>query len=458
MYSEDSKKKLFYLLSDIVAMTLTYWISTLFYDFKFFGSKFFSVSFILLIIVVGIMSNEYSNISSRGYLKEAKAALLYGIKVIVLFSFVLILGKIRFLSDIATLSYVFLIKTYCLSVALVYLGRISVKHLLRHQKPDNKRALLVTNFAGDRKLEQLLSHQNYEVVAYCSNQKYYNLHIPVISGINEIRNFIANNQVDEIFVDTDARADYVETMRYLKLLGIPITINISSYSDYYLGSSVIKKISDFTFVTSAITIVRFRQIVLKRLMDISIALVGIFLTGIVALIIAPIVKKESPGPLLFKQIRVGKYGKKFYIYKFRSMYIDAEKRKKELLSQNDLDTHLMFKMENDPRIFPFGQKLRDWSLDELPQFINVLKGDMSVVGTRPPTLDEYKKYEIHHFKRLATKPGITGLWQVSGRSDITDFEEVVSLDLKYIQNWSIGQDIKIIAKTFAVVLKREGSR
>ena len=247
-------------------------------------------------------------------------------------------------------------------------------------------------------------------------------------------------------------------MRYLKLLGIPITINISSYSDYYLGSSVIKKISDFTFVTSAITIVRFRQIVLKRLMDISIALVGIFLTGIVALIIAPIVKKESPGPLLFKQIRVGKYGKKFYIYKFRSMYIDAEKRKKELLSQNDLDTHLMFKMENDPRIFPFGQKLRDWSLDELPQFINVLKGDMSVVGTRPPTLDEYKKYEIHHFKRLATKPGITGLWQVSGRNNITDFEEVVSLDLKYIQNWSIGQDIKIIAKTFAVVLKREGSR
>ena len=118
----------------------------------------------------------------------------------------------------------------------------------------------------------------------------------------------------------------------------------------------------------------------------------------------------------------------------------------------------MFKMEDDPRIFPFGHKLRDWSIDELPQFINALKGDMSLVGTRPPTLDEYHHYELHHFKRLTTKPGITGLWQVSGRSDITDFEEVVALDMKYIQDWSFSNDIKIIAKTVKVVLKREGSR
>lgn len=203
---------------------------------------------------------------------------------------------------------------------------------------------------------------------------------------------------------------------------------------------------------------KFRQIALKRLMDIAMALVGLVITGIVAIIIAPIVKKQSPGPLIFKQKRVGKNGKVFEIYKFRSMYTDAEERKKELLAQNDLDTDLMFKMEDDPRIFPFGHKLRDWSLDELPQFINVLKGEMSVVGTRPPTLDEYHHYELHHFKRLTTKPGITGLWQVSGRSDITDFEEVVALDMKYIQNWSISEDIKIIAKTFGVVLKREGSK
>lgn len=458
MYSEDSKKKLFYLVSDIFAMIITYWTLAMFHYYDFFSSNFFSLAFILLITVVGIMSDEYSNISNRGYLKEAKAVLIYGLKVMVLFSFVLIIGKFRFLSDISTISYFFLIKTYILSISLVYLGRILVKHLLKDQKPNKRRVLLVTNFADERKLEKFLESENYDIVAYCSNLKYFNLQLPVISGLDEIRDFIANNQVDEIFVDTDAKADYIDTMRYLKMLGIPITINISSYSDYYLGNSVIKKVSDFTFVTSAITIVKFRQVVLKRLMDISIASVGLILTVIVALIIRPIVKQQSPGPLLFKQKRVGKNGRVFEMYKFRSMYMDAEERKKELLQKNELETNLMFKMDNDPRIFPFGQQLRDWSIDELPQFLNVLKGDMSVVGTRPPTLEEYQRYELQHFKRLATKPGITGLWQVSGRSNIKNFEEVVSLDIQYIQNWSIGQDIKILLKTFLVVIKREGSK
>lgn len=458
MYSEDSKKKLFYLLSDIIAMTITYWTLAMFYDYDFFNSKFFSLVFILLMTTVGIMSDEYSDITDRGYLKEAKGAIIYGMKAIVLFAFVLLVGKFRFLSDIATISYVFIIQIYLLSIILVYCGRLLVKQLLKNQKPSKKKVLLVTNFADDRKLEKLLVNEHFDIVAYCSNSKYFNLHIPVISDIDEIRDFIAKNQVDEIFVDTDIKSDFVETMRYLRILGIPITININSYSDYYLGKSVIKRISDFTFVTSAITIVKFRQVVLKRIMDISIALIGLVLTGIVAILIRSVVKKQSPGPLLFKQKRVGKNGKIFEMYKFRSMYMDAEERKKELLVQNELETELMFKMENDPRIFPFGQKLRDWSIDELPQFLNVLKGDMSVVGTRPPTLEEYQQYELHHFKRLATKPGITGLWQVSGRSNIKNFEEVVSLDIQYIQNWSIGQDIKIILKTFAVVLKREGSR
>ena len=140
------------------------------------------------------------------------------------------------------------------------------------------------------------------------------------------------------------------------------------------------------------------------------------------------------------------------------MYLDAEDRKKELIAQNELTSDLMFKMDNDPRIFPFGQKMRNWSLDELPQFINVLKGDMSLIGTRPPTLNEYEKYELHHFKRLAMKPGITGMWQVSGRSNITDFEEVVALDLSYIKNWSVWLDIKIFLKTIKVVLVKEGSK
>lgn len=149
--------------------------------------------------------------------------------------------------------------------------------------------------------------------------------------------------------------------------------------------------------------------------------------------------------------------------------MDAEERKKELLKQNQHGDGLMFKMEADPRIIGckilpdgkvkkgIGNFIRDWSLDEFPQFFNVLKGDMSLVGTRPPTLDEWERYEPHHRARLAVRPGITGLWQVSGRSKITDFEEVVRLDTKYIVEWSMALDIKILLKTVKVVIFREGA-
>ena len=143
-------------------------------------------------------------------------------------------------------------------------------------------------------------------------------------------------------------------------------------------------------------------------------------------------------------------------YKFRSMYMDAEERKKELMEQNKMQG-LMFKMDDDPRITPIGKFIRKTSLDEFPQFINIFKGDMSLVGTRPPTVDEFEQYDAHHKSRLAIKPGLTGLWQVSGRSEITDFDEVVRLDQEYIENWSLVLDLKILLKTVVVVLKGKGA-
>ena len=149
--------------------------------------------------------------------------------------------------------------------------------------------------------------------------------------------------------------------------------------------------------------------------------------------------------------------------------MDAEERKKELMAQNRVKDGMMFKLDWDPRIIGsrqlpdgtvkkgIGNFIRDWSLDEFPQFINVLLGDMSLVGTRPPTVDEWEKYNLHHRARLAAKPGVTGMWQVSGRSNITDFEEVVKLDTQYITEWDMGLDVKILLKTVGVVFKREGS-
>ena len=458
MYSEDSKKKIYYFLSDVFAVIVSYLVLVTCYPYQFFNSKFFAILFWGLVIAVNVLTDEYSYINNRGYLQELRSSIIFGTRVLVLFTFVLILGKVRFIQDISQMSYAFLIQVFVLVTLFVFIGRICVKTLFKTQMSNPKKVLLVTDFDNDKEIEVDLDRFNYHITAYISKKNNSKVEQPILSTDKDIRDFVANHQVDEIFVVNHNLEQFSGFAQCLRLLGIPTTVAIGNYSNFYVGDSVLKKVGDMTFVTTAYTIVKFRSLVLKRLMDIVIALIGLVLTGIVALIIAPIVKKQSPGPLIFKQKRVGKNGKVFDIYKFRSMYTDAEERKKELLAQNDLDTDLMFKMEDDPRIFPFGHKLRDWSLDELPQFINVLKGEMSVVGTRPPTLDEYHHYELHHFKRLTIKPGITGLWQVSGRSDITDFEEVVALDMKYIQNWSISEDIKIIAKTFKVILMREGSR
>ena len=195
---------------------------------------------------------------------------------------------------------------------------------------------------------------------------------------------------------------------------------------------------------------------LKRTMDIVLSSVGLlFSVPIIALVAIPLLI-ESPGPLFFKQKRIGKNGRVFTLYKLRSMYRDAEQRKSELMAQNQMQGY-MFKVQNDPRITKVGRFIRKTSIDELPQLLNVLKGDMSLIGTRPPLVDEFNKYENHHKRRLAMKPGITGLWQVSGRSNITDFEEVVALDCQYIDHFNFFFDIRILFKTAKVVLCGTGA-
>jgi exopolysaccharide biosynthesis polyprenyl glycosylphosphotransferase len=196
------------------------------------------------------------------------------------------------------------------------------------------------------------------------------------------------------------------------------------------------------------------QMLFKRLFDLAGGIVGLFVLILLYPFLAVAIKLTSKGPVLFKQVRVGKNGKRFVIYKFRSMAADAEKRKKELEKLNECDG-AVFKIKDDPRVTRIGKIMRKLSLDELPQVFNVLKGEMSLVGTRPPTPDEVAKYQKWHHRRISIRPGITGLWQVSGRNKISNFDEIVRLDLKYIDNWSIWLDIKIIFKTVIVLFKRD---
>jgi exopolysaccharide biosynthesis polyprenyl glycosylphosphotransferase len=195
------------------------------------------------------------------------------------------------------------------------------------------------------------------------------------------------------------------------------------------------------------------QLIFKRIFDIAGALCGLFFLVLCYPWLACSIKLTSRGPVFFKQVRVGKNGKRFIIYKFRSMTVDAERLKNELQELNECDGAI-FKIRDDPRVTAIGRVMRKFSLDELPQFINVFKGEMSLVGTRPPTVDEVAQYRKWHHRRISIKPGITGLWQVSGRNQISSFDDIVKLDLSYIDNWSIWLDIKILFKTFLVLFRR----
>ncbi|MBW4449595.1 MAG: sugar transferase [Spirirestis rafaelensis WJT71-NPBG6] len=193
---------------------------------------------------------------------------------------------------------------------------------------------------------------------------------------------------------------------------------------------------------------------IKRLIDIFGAIIGLMITAVVAIPVAIANKIDSPGPILYSQIRCGLNGKTFRMWKFRSMIVGADKLKH--LVTNEAKGHI-FKSIHDPRITRVGKFLRRSSLDEFPQFWNVLIGDMSLVGTRPPTRDEVMQYEPHHWQRLRVKPGITGEWQANGRSSINDFEVIVSMDIDYQRKWSVMYDLSLLAKTIRVVFKKSGA-
>jgi exopolysaccharide biosynthesis polyprenyl glycosylphosphotransferase len=189
-------------------------------------------------------------------------------------------------------------------------------------------------------------------------------------------------------------------------------------------------------------------------MDVVISIFGVIVTSPIMLITALAIKLDSPGPVIFKQKRVGQNGRVFEILKFRSMCQDAEDRKRELADKNEMDG-LMFKIKNDPRVTKVGKFIRKTSIDELPQFFNVLSGSMSIVGTRPPTIDEVSKYTAKQWRRISIKPGITGMWQTNGRNTITNFNDVVELDTKYIDEWSLWLDVKIMLKTVIEVFRHK---
>ncbi len=411
-----------------------------------------------------LLNDAYKNIYCRGYLLEMKAALFM---VSIIFGWVIFFTFV--LKTTAVYSRLYLSLMYLLTVVLVYVMRCTLKTISKKRLKNRgyaKKGVIFTFSDRLDELENIITTvenndcevYNFKRVVVLDNPETVECKIPRLESKEAAFKFIKKNVVDDVLIFANHYNELIYEIEETCIsMGVVVHYVLGERKTKYPKKEIIEEYGPYKIVTSGINVINARQLFVKRLIDICGSLVGLLITGICFLFVAPMIFIESPGPIFYSQIRVGANGRPFKIYKFRSMYPDAEARKAELMAQNKMDG-LMFKMDNDPRIIKgIGQFIRSTSIDELPQMWNVLKGDMSLVGTRPPTLDEFKAYHFHHKSRLAMKPGITGLWQISGRSEVTNFEEVVALDNQYIRNWRMISDIKILFKTVMVVFGRAGA-
>ncbi len=451
------------ILSYLIALRLRYGLIRNVYSNEIY--ILVGVVSILIYIFIYFLTEQKKDILIRGYADEILSVGRQN--AVLLIAIAMFIFLFRLSEYFSRLVYGYFIGG---NLIISYILRLIVKQILRVYTQSGQNKVKTMIIADGTKLSEILaqfetdSMRDYQVVAVGQIEEFAISSQPVESGIlviNGREDIIRMAKVialDEVFLWPGSYDKKMTAAMIGEFSEMGITchhiLDLVSPVD---GIKSIEAIGDYTALSYRFYQSSVRDLFAKRLMDLAGGLVGIFITVCLFPFIALAIKSESKGPILFRQLRNGKNGRRFYLYKFRSMYLDAEQRKKDLMTQNEMNGY-MFKMKNDPRITKVGKFLRSTSLDELPQFFNILKGDMSLVGTRPPTVDEFEKYQLHHRKRIAIKPGLTGMWQVSGRSDITDFEKVVELDTKYIEEWSIGLDVKILFQTIGVVFGRRGSR
>ncbi len=445
-----------------------------------------SLTLALLDFFIILFNDSMKNVTKRGYYQELSITFRHMILVellSVLFLFFFQMGE--------DYSRIVLIITGVIYLFLSYMTRIIWKKMLKRSSSfANKRSLFIVSskeFLPELEKEvKKNSYWMYKIsgivliqdeaskngLTLFSASPDFLMDIPVItlSDKADIYDLVVRRWVDEVYMKLPAdSSDVMKFAEQFTEMGVVTHIELMHLGTVDNENQFVEKIGENTVLTVSLNTATLAEQFLKRLFDILGGVIGCFITLILCVVLGPVIYFSSPGPIFFTQERIGKNGRKFQIYKFRSMVVDAEDRKADLMKENKISDGRMFKLDFDPRIIGnrimpdgtcrkgIGSFIREYSLDEFPQFFNVLKGDMSLVGTRPPTVEEWEQYEYHHRARMAVKPGITGLWQVSGRSNITDFEEVVSLDMKYIKNWSMGLDFRILLKTVNVVWKKEGS-
>lgn len=468
MYKKERKswmKHLDFTVLDMLCLELAYALAYLIrlgFGNEYMNEQYQRLAVMLLMIDVCVVffSESYKSILRRSNTQELSAAVLHVSTVMggVLAYMYLTKQSVIFARQIVIMFWVF-------SIVFEFMGRSALKIILKRKMMSGKNLSAMVVVTTEEQVEDCLKefedlpYREFGVVGVVvvdAMRKGEEIRgIPVVANADDFFDYVKNNVVDEVFINGNTIASSQALADQLLEMGVTVHFNLVHESKL-MPNKVVEKCGKYMVLTSSMCIATPRQLFVKRLMDIVGGIIGLVVMFLAWLVFAPIIKLQSPGPVFFSQVRVGRNGRRFRFYKFRSMNVDAEEHKQELMDSNEM-SGLMFKMEDDPRVFPVGRFMRKFSIDELPQFWNILKGDMSLVGTRPPTEEEYVAYESRHRARLGIKPGLTGMWQVSGRSNITDFEEVVGLDTFYITNWSIALDIKILLKTIQVVLSGKGS-
>lgn len=417
---------------------------------------------LLASIIYHAVANDGERFFSRGYLDEIIECIKRSVVLLVSIGFAVYAFRMEKGFSRLILAYFIVINFLMTLIARYVIKAVFLKAFTEGKKGD--KVLIITCADRIEEVRKLMQTQKYWSFKYDSiaimdedrvGQEIDG--VPVVASGATIMDAITTLVADVVFVYKPG----LDAKTYNDIVVSIQNTGAMCHCTTELPAKNLFKVSHSSFagcqvVTYSSIDYDYRMRLVKRVMDIIGALIGLIFTGILFPFVALAIKLDSPGPVIFKQTRLSKNGRQFDIYKFRTMYRDAEERKKELMALNEMQGN-MFKMENDPRITKVGAFLRKTSIDELPQFLNVLMADMSLVGTRPPTVDEFKKYTDIQKRRLSIRPGLTGMWQVSGRSKISDFDEIVRLDLEYIDNWSLKLDFKILAKTIWVVFARKGA-
>lgn len=467
-----------FMLLDVLCLQLAFIVS---YIFRFGADnpytdndyRTLAIAFLFIDFFVEIVSDSFKNVLKRGYFDEFIATCKHVVLVELVATFYLFTTQMG--SVYSRISYYIMVPVY---IVIAYTARLLWKRVLQKQEFNSEKKLLLI-IAPEMILRETLQAVSQNRLGY-SKIMAVSLDtdlkgkvicgIPVVADKKNVIEFTCGEWVDEVFIPPCGESEYPDNLvEAFMEMGITVHTGITRAGSLPASHQQVEKIGAYTVITTSMNYADSSKLLVKRLMDIAGGLAGCLITLVITIIFGPLIYISSPGPIFFAQERIGRNGRKFKMYKFRSMYMDAEERKKELMAQNKISDGLMFKMDFDPRIIGnkilpdgrkktgIGQFIRKTSLDEFPQFFNIFKGDMSLVGTRPPTLDEWEQYEPHHRARMAFRPGLTGMWQVSGRSNITDFEEVVKLDTKYINEWSLRLDVKILFQTVLSVFKSDGA-